>query len=161
MLASLVSFIKKTITWFLKWELGRFLIVGGINTLMGGIIIPLIMKEGLNLGTLTFLSLSLDLPLTIGYLVWFSFAYLIQIKYVFNSRFELKRYLIYPLSQIPNYLINSLFLYIFGTTLNLPSLVSYVLAALLAVPVMFIIVRIIVKTKPKEVKGSSSKEKNT
>lgn len=149
MFQKLVLAIKKLIKWFLGFELGRFLIVGGINTLMGGILIPLIFNIVFNLGEISFLTLSLDLPLTLGYLIWFSFAYLIQIKFVFNSRFELKRYLIYPLSQIPNYLINSLFLFVFDSILNLPSWLAYGLAAIFAVPVMFIIVRIIVKTKPK------------
>ena len=149
MFQKLVLAIKKLIKWFLGFELGRFLIVGGINTLMGGILIPLIFNLVFNLGEISFLTLSLDLPLTLGYLIWFSFAYLIQIKFVFNSRFELKRYLIYPLSQIPNYLINSLFLFVFDSILNLPSWLAYGLAAIFAVPVMFIIVRIIVKTKPK------------
>ena len=149
MFQKLVLAIKKLIKWFLGFELGRFLIVGGINTLMGGILIPLIFNLVFNLGEISFLTLSLDLPLTLGYLIWFSFAYLIQIKFVFNSRFELKRYLIYPLSQIPNYLINSLFLFLFDSILNLPSWLAYGLAAIFAVPVMFIIVRIIVKTKPK------------
>lgn len=147
MFKKLVSFIKKTITWFLKSELGRFLIGGGVNTVMGGILIPLVMRQ-FGFGTFALIGISIDTPLTIGYLVWFSFAYLIQIKFVFNSRFELKRYLIYPFSQIPNYLINSIFLYVFNTLLVLPSFISYVLAAILAVPVMFIIVRLIVKTKP-------------
>ena len=149
MFQKLVLAIKKLIKWFLGFEIGRFLIVGGINTLMGGILIPLIFNLVFNLGEISFLTLSLDLPLTLGYLIWFSFAYLIQIKFVFNSRFELKRYLIYPLSQIPNYLINSLFLFVFDSILNLPSWLAYGLAAIFAVPVMFIIVRIIVKTKPK------------
>lgn len=147
MISRLVKFITNTIKWFLKWELGRFLIVGGINTLMGGILIPLIMKEGFGLTSFTFLALTLDLPLTVGYLVWFSFAYLINIKYVFKSRFELKRYLMYPLSQIPNYIINSIFVYIFLNVVNLPSFVAYPASAILAVPIMFIVVRFIVKTK--------------
>ena len=149
MLKRFFSFIKKVITWVFKSELGRFLLAGGINTLMGGIIIPLVVRNFLNLGTISLVGITLDLPLSLGYLLWFTFAYFIQIKLVFNSTFELKRYLIYPLSQIPNYLINSLFLFLFSDTLRLPPFIAYPLAALLAVPIMFVIVRLIDKTKPK------------
>jgi putative flippase GtrA len=150
MVNSLTSYIDKTIKWLLKSELGRFLVGGGVNTLMGGILIPFVMKEGLGLTNFTFLTLTLDLPLTIGYLIWFSFAYLINIKFVFKSRFEVRRYLLYPLTQIPNYIINQIFVYIFLTLLALPSIIAYGLSAVLAVPIMFVIVRVIVKTKPKD-----------
>ncbi|MCK9198193.1 MAG: GtrA family protein [Erysipelotrichales bacterium] len=139
--------MKKFIKKLLETEVFRFLIAGGINTLVGGIIIPYIFKQIIANPTFTFLSISIDIPLTLGYLIWFSFAYIIQAKFVFKSDLVFKRYLIYPFSQIPNYALNQLFLYIFETALQLPSFISLVLAAICPIPIMFVIVRLIVKTK--------------
>ena len=136
----MIKFIKKLVSM----EFIKFCIVGGINTLMGGILIPYLARLIMN-GSPKFYGL--DLSLVIGYLVWFTFAYLIQVKFVFNSHFEWKRYLVYPFTQIPNYLLNTGFLYLFEDLLKLPSIIALALAAIAAVPIMFILVRLVVKTK--------------
>lgn len=136
----MIKFIKK----LLSYEFIKFCIVGGINTLMGGILIPYIARLIMH-GSPSFYGI--DLSLAIGYLVWFTFAYLIQVKFVFNSHFEWKRYLIYPFTQIPNYLLNTLFLYLFEDLAHLPSFIALALAAVAAVPIMFVLVRLVVKTK--------------
>ncbi|MDY4788397.1 MAG: GtrA family protein [Bacilli bacterium] len=140
----MINFIKKV----LSLEIVKFLIVGGINTLMGGILIPYLVRLFLQ-GEPRFYGI--DISLTVGYLIWFTFAYLLQVKYVFNTNFNIKRYLLYPLTQIPNYLINQGFLYLFEKVLKLSSLISLFLAAILAVPIMFIIVRLVVKDKHERV----------
>jgi len=150
------DFIKK----LLSKEIIRFLIGGGVNTLMGGILIPLIFRQILTTQSIVIGSITLDLPLTIGYLIWFTFAYLIQVKFVFKTKFYWKRYCIYPFSQIPNYLLNQLFLYLFGTLAALPHLVSYVLAALCPIPIMFVIIRLIVKPLKKNIVEGKKEEKN-
>ena len=136
----MIKFIKK----LLSMEIIKFIIVGGINTLMGGILIPLIARSIMG-GAPSFYGI--DISLLIGYLVWFTFAYLIQVKFVFDSHFEWKRYLIYPLTQIPNYLLNNLFLYLFEDLAHIPSIISFVLAAGCAVPIMFVLERLVIKTK--------------
>ena len=140
-IANMVNFIKK----LLQREFFRFLIAGGINTLMGGILIPLIFRKILTTTTWTMGAITIDLPLTIGYLIWFTFAYIIQAKFVFKAPFAWQRYIIYPFSQIPNYALNQFFIYIFGTTCALPYWLTYILAALCPIPIMFVIVRLIVK----------------
>lgn len=140
----MINFIKK----ILNLEIVKFLIVGGINTLMGGILIPYLVRLILQDEPHFY---GIDISLTIGYLVWFSFAYLLQVKFVFNTTFNIKRYLLYPLTQVPNYLINQGFLYLFEKVLKLSSLISLFLSAILAVPIMFIIVRLVVKDKHERV----------
>lgn len=138
------DFITKTIEFFLGKEMFRFLIAGAINTLMGGILIPFILSKFIRLDFI------IDIPLILGYLCWFTFAYFIQIKFVFNSTFEWKRFWAYPLSQIPNLLLNLGFKYVFSLFIN-SNFITYVLAALLPIPIMFFIVRFIVKNN-KEIK---------
>ena len=91
--------IKELFFFFYEKEAIRFLIAGGINTLMGGILIPYIFKLILVNDAIYVGKFALDIPLTLGYLIWFSFAYLLQVKLVFRTQFELKRYLAYPLSK--------------------------------------------------------------
>lgn len=129
-------------------ELVRFLIGGAINTLMGGILLPYLYEQIFGLQILfVFLGTKTYVSLLVGYLIWFSFAYLIQIKFVFRSRFVLKRFIAYPFTQIPNFLINNLFLHFFRNILVWPSLISFCLAAILTVPIMFVLVRFVVKAK--------------
>lgn len=138
------SFITNTINFFLGNEMFRFLIAGGINTLMGGILIPFIFSKIINIDFIV------DIPLVLGYLCWFTFAYFIQIKFVFNSTFEWKRFWAYPLSQIPNLLLNLGFKYLFSLFIK-SSLLTYFLAALFPIPIMFFIVRFIVKNNDKQI----------
>lgn len=129
-------------------ELFLFVLIGGINTLVGGILLPHLFQElGLNqvykIGIF-----SIDMPIIYGFLVWFTFAYFLQIKFVFKCHFEWKRFLIYPLTQIPNIIINQFLLYFFRDYLKillLDGLVARVLSAGLALPIMFILVRLVVK----------------
>lgn len=132
------NFLVTIIDFFLGKEIFRFLIAGAINTLMGGILIPFIFSQFINL------DIFIDIPLVLGYLCWFTFAYFIQIKFVFKSTFEWKRFWAYPLSQIPNLLLNLGFKYIFSLFID-NELITYILSALLPIPIMFFIVRFIVK----------------
>ena len=141
--------IKEIFFFFYEKEAIRFLIAGGINTLMGGILIPYAFKLLLTNDAINILGFALDIPLTLGYLIWFSFAYLLQVKLVFRTQCELKRYLAYPLSQIPNYALNQVFLWVFEGLLSLPSIIALGLAALCPLTIMFVIVKFIVK-KPED-----------
>lgn len=138
----MIKLIKK----LLSLEIIRFIIGGGINTLMGGMLLPYIFEVIFGeIELFTFLGVTTYVGLLVGYLIWFTFAYFIQIKFVFNTSFDVKRFIIYPFTQIPNFLINSLFLYLFRNILSLPGFVSYVLAAIATVPIMFVLVRLVVK----------------
>jgi putative flippase GtrA len=132
---------KKIFFYFYNQEIFRFLLAGGINTLVGGIILPYIISQ--------FISSSgvFDIPLVLGYLLWFPFAYLLQVYLVFRTVFDWKRFWIYPTTQIPNYAINTSLLYIFKDLLQMHELIAYILAALIATPIMFLLVKLVVKKK--------------
>ena len=130
------------------FELLKFVLVGGANTLLGGILLPYIFQLILTTYELNIFGFILDIPLVLGFLVWFPFAYFLQIKFVFNCKFEWGRFLLYPLTQIPNLLINQGLLFLFKDVLQLTmwdNLIARVLAAGCALPIMFILVRLVVK----------------
>ena len=145
-------------------ELVRFVLVGGINTLVGGILIPYLFQ--LLTGEQSYLVFNffvIDMPIIYGFLVWFTAAYFLQIKFVFKCKWDWKRFAIYPLTQIPNMILNQVLLFLFKDVLNitiLDNLLARVLAAGCALPIMFIIVRLVVKPIQKKVVKSGLEKVN-
>ena len=65
-------------------EMIKFVIVGGINTLMGGILLPHLFQLIVNTTNIVLFDvITIDLPVIYGFLVWFTAAYFLQIKFVF------------------------------------------------------------------------------
>ena len=57
-------------------EMIKFVIVGGINTLMGGILLPHLFQLIVNTTNIVLFDvISIDLPVFYGFLVWFTAAY--------------------------------------------------------------------------------------
>ena len=129
---------KKLFFTYWKYEFFRFVVIGGINTLMGSILIPWVYAKLFNLQTGS-------LELVLSYFTWFTFAYLLQVNVVFNSKWEWRRYLLYPLTQIPNLSLNALFLWIFKDLLKWSPILYYPIAGILPIPIMFFLVRYVVK----------------
>ena len=140
-------FIKK----LMSSEFVKFVIVGGMNTLFGGILIPYAFSFTNTVPDITIGSIfSFSIALCLGYIIWFPFAYLLQVKFVFNSTWEWKRLGGYVVTQIANLFMNQLLLHLFKNVLNivmLNGLVAFALAALVNVPIMFVLVRLVVKKK--------------
>lgn len=143
----MIKFIKK----LLSIEFVKFVIAGGLNTLFGGILIPFLFSfantiPDLVIGKIFVFSVSL----LIGYVIWFPFAYTLQVKFVFNTKWDWSRLGGYALTQVVNLFVNQLMLYLFKNVLGitiLNGLVSLALAAFVTIPIMFILVRLVVKKK--------------
>ena len=143
----MIKFIKK----LLSIEFVKFVIAGGLNTLFGGILIPFAFSfldfiPDIQIGSIFVFSVSL----LIGYLIWFPFAYTLQVKFVFNTKWDLSRLGGYALTQVANLFINQLMLHLFKNVLQitmLNGLVALALAAFVTIPIMFVLVRIVVKKK--------------
>ena len=143
----MIKFIKK----LLSIEFVKFVIAGGLNTLFGGILIPFLFSfantiPDLVIGKIFVFSVSL----LIGYVIWFPFAYTLQVKFVFNTKWDWSRLGGYALTQVVNLFVNQLMLYLFKNVLGitlLNGLVSLTLAAFVTIPIMFILVRLVVKKK--------------
>ena len=143
----MIKFLKK----LLSIEFVKFVIAGGLNTLFGGILIPFLFSftntiPDLVIGKIFVFSVSL----LIGYVIWFPFAYTLQVKFVFNTKWDWSRLGGYALTQVVNLFVNQLMLYLFKNVLGitiLNGLVSLALAAFVTIPIMFILVRLVVKKK--------------
>lgn len=109
-----------------------FLVVGTINTFLcsffATVIEPLVGNA--------------NLAFNIGYLLSNVNAYLLNSVFVFPTRMTLVRYVKFFLSYVPNYIIQNAIVFVAYNLLGLPSIASYLLAAILGVPITFLCVKI-------------------
>ena len=109
-----------------------FLVVGTINTFLcsflATVIEPLVGNA--------------NLAFNIGYLLSNVNAYLLNSLFVFPTRMTLTHYVKFFLSYVPNYIIQNAIVFVAYNLLGLPSIASYLLAAILGVPITFLCVKI-------------------
>lgn len=109
-----------------------FLVVGTINTFLcsflATVIEPLVGNA--------------NLAFNIGYLLSNGNAYLLNSLFVFPTRMTLTRYVKFFLSYVPNYIIQNAIVFVAYNLLGLSSIASYLLAAILGVPITFLCVKI-------------------
>lgn len=142
---------------FWSSEFIRFLVVGGCNILLGYIITIIIFKLlntwGIESNFMLTKRLSIDLPLLISTTVGIPIAYTAQTLIAFRETWSFKRLLVYPVTILPNLLTQQIVFYLvyvwLGDMLSLfvKTCLSYALATIAPIPIMFILVRLIVKNK--------------
>jgi len=154
------SFFGKLETLIEKlWEKSfiRFVVVGGFNTLLGIIVTYLLRYTfdsliGYNPKwdfNIWIFMLQIDLPGTIMFVGLLPVSYTTQALWAFRTKWSWKRLALYPLSSIPNFILQQGFIYLFETVLHVNPYVSYALAAILPIPIMFFIIRFLVKPNKK------------
>lgn len=109
-----------------------FLVVGTINTFLCSFLATVI----------ELLVGNANLAFNIGYLLSNGNAYLLNSLFVFPTRMTLVRYVKFFLSYVPNYIIQNAIVFVAYNLLGLPSIASYLLAAILGVPITFLCVKI-------------------
>ncbi|MDY6052830.1 MAG: GtrA family protein [Anaerovibrio sp.] len=117
---------------FLTREFFLFLVIGCINTFNGTFIAWLC----------AFLSPYNNLNFNIGYIIGNIIAYIMNSYIIFHEPLDIVRYVKFFISYIPNYIIQNLIVLIFYNYLGFPPVVSYLLAAILGIPVTFLMVKI-------------------
>lgn len=139
-----MDFIKKQFNLVLNsndkiYNIIRFVLIGGFNTFH-------------NLFWFTMFSL-----LNINYIASYVTAYIICIVisfylncfFVFKTPPTLKKLALFPLSSIPNFIISSLSIILLVDGLHINKYIANVLSALIAIPITYVIVNIILKDKKK------------
>lgn len=127
----------------------RFLIAGGINTTLGyGLTLLLrytVFVE--NPKWILPLGVTLDGSNTLMFLILFPVSYTIQALFAFRTSWSWKRLFLYPVSSIPNYGIQQGFIFLFESVLIIPFQISYALSAIFAIPIMYVVIKLIVVKK--------------
>ena len=111
-----------------------FLLIGGINTFDCTILASFLIWTGID-GNLAF---------NIGYITSNIIAYWLNSIFLFPEPLRLARYGRFFLSYIPNYLIQNIIVFMVYNLLGLPSVVSFLLAAVTGLPVTFLLVKLFV-----------------
>ena len=109
-----------------------YLVIGTFNTFNGSLI-----AKGL-----TLFLLDSNIAFNIGYLISNIIAYWLNSHFVFFEALSLQRYVKFFLSYVPNYVIQNIIVVIFYNIMGLPDIVSFIIAAILGVPITFLCVKI-------------------
>jgi putative flippase GtrA len=127
----------------------RFLFVGGLNTVFGFLLTVLLREAFFSSSAkwILFDAIEFDLANSVMYVILFPVSYTLQALVTFQTRWSWKRLIRYPISSIPNYALNQLFIYLFETLLSIPVLMSYGISAILPIPIMFVIIKVLVVEK--------------
>lgn len=133
------STVKKIKAIFLTKQFFGFLIVGGINT-ANGIVFAYIYS----------LFLGVNISFVLGYITAMTISYILNSLIVFKESMMFERYMKFCISYIPNFIIQNIFVLIFYNTLGWNNLLVFVLAAIIGVPITFIIMKFFAFSKNNE-----------
>ncbi len=125
----------------------RFIVVGGVNTALG-YILTLLLRVGLFSDQPKWVLLpnilEFDLSNTVMFMILFPVSYTLQAVLAFRQPWRFRRLVIYPLSSIPNYLLQQGFILLFETGLSIPYILAYGLAAIIPIPLMYLVVKFLI-----------------
>ena len=137
MLSTFVGWVFKIFLKFLRnefWsrEYFLFLVVGGINTLDCAFFAEVVRMVGVDV----------NLAFNIGYLLSNVLAYVLNCYFIFPSKLSLGQYVRFAVSYIPNFVIENLVVLISYNYYTIPPLASFLLAAFVAMPITFLLVKL-------------------
>ncbi len=137
----------------------RFLVIGGINTVVGyivGTLLRFLFQDVFNITyKWVFLKASIDIPYLLMFLLLFSYSYFMMSKFVFRTKWQLSRNFLYLLSSAPNFFLQQLFIWLFEDIIGLPYWWAYILASLAPIPLMYFVNKILVVPMKKEPKDKT------
>jgi len=126
---SLFSRLKKH---FLSFQFIVFLIIGVINTL-----------NGIGFAYLYSLLINnVNIAFILGYLTSLSIGYLLNSFLTFKEKLAFNKFIKFCVSYIPNFLIQNGFVILFYNILGWEKLLVYCLAAIIGIPVTFLLLKI-------------------
>ena len=124
---------------FISREFLSFLIVGGINTI-SNVIFSTIYSIFIPNTTLAFFP---------GYITSNVVSYLLNSKLTFNEKLGFVKFIKFFISYIPNFVIQTVIVYLFDHFIHGPSVIAYAIAAIIGVPVTFVFMKIFTFKKEK------------
>lgn len=137
------SKMQKAKRFFLSKEFARFLLIGGINTF-----------NGVLFAYLFSLLFQPNLAFAAGYLLSLAISYLLNSFFTFHESLSFPKYIKFCVSYIPNFLIQNAFVLVFMNWLGFGKLITYILAAVVGIPVTFAMLKLFAFRKRK--KGSKA-----
>ncbi len=115
---------------FLTPSFAKFLVVGVVNAF-----------NGVLFAYLFSLIWNANVAFVAGYAVALTISYLLNSRFVFPTRLSPSRYWRFVVSYVPNFLIQNLCVLVFYNWLGWHKLVAFTLAAIIGVPVTFLLLK--------------------
>ena len=112
-------------------EFALFLVIGCVNTLNG-----VVFSEAITL------VLPVNTAFVLGYILANIVAYLLCGRFLFHAPCTVRGYVKFAVSYIPNFLIQNIIVFISYNLYALPSIAAFLLAAILGVPITFLLVKL-------------------
>ena len=117
---------------FLNRDFITFLFIGGINVFNGvwiAFVYSLFIKNAI-------------LAYILGFLTSLCIAYLLNSLLNFKAKLSIKKFITFVISNIPNFIIQVLSVFLFIQILAYPKIIAYMISAVVAVPITFILVKL-------------------
>lgn len=140
--------IMKALWKFLTVEFITFLVIGVINTLSTTVfsaLLDLVKNRCLPAGAAAAAD-QLRLTFIIGYILSLGVSFLLNTYFTFHEKPTLKRLIKFPVSYIPNFVIQYLLVYLF-TELGWYPTLAYLIAAVVGIPITFLVMKVFVYKK--------------
>ena len=110
-----------------------FLIIGVINAV-----------NGILFASLYSTFMNTNLGFILGYITSLTISYVLNSRFNFKEQLELKKYLKFCISYIPNFIIQNTFVLVFFNILNWHKLIVFAMAAIIGVPITYLCIKIFV-----------------
>lgn len=124
-------------TFFTK-EFILFLIIGVINT-FNGVVFAAFYSKFLND----------NLAFAAGYISGLFISYVLNSLVTFKEKLSFYKFIKFAISYIPNFIIQNIAVFIIFNVMGWPNIVAYALAAVIGVPVTFILMKFFAFSKNK------------
>lgn len=125
------SILDKTKRIFFSREFISFVVIGIINT-FNGVIFSWIYSSFLNE----------NLAFILGYISGLIISYLLNSLITFREKLELKIFMKFVILSIPNFIIQNIVVIVIFNIMGIHKLIAYILAAAIAVPVTFALMKL-------------------
>lgn len=123
---------EKIAHMFMTPQFLMFLIVGAINTL-SNILFSTIYSVFIPNTTIAFVP---------GYITSNVVAYILNSKLTFKERLGIVRFVKFFISYIPNFIIQTVIVYLYDILIKGPSIIAYAVAAIIGIPVTFALMKL-------------------
>ena len=133
-----LSAMEKAKRHFFSFEFFRFLVIGCINTLNGVVFSFLFSRI-----------LPAQVAFWCGYILSLGISYLLNSAITFHERLSFSKMLRFFVSYIPNFLIQNVVVFLVHGVFGGTELMAYILAAVIGIPVTFLILKLFAFRKKK------------
>lgn len=128
-----MEFIKFFYYRIISLPIFRFIIIGGINTLLSWFFFYLFLKF-----------FSYIIAYTLVYGLGIIFSYYLNTFFVFNKKFEIKKLIQYPIVYLVQYIIGILTIYVLVDEIGINKQMAIIFTTIINIPITFILSKSII-----------------